>query len=100
MAHDDQFTATGPPFTGSGFPRSAFSTRAAGMIYGVNAQGDRCGVFGESVRVQSGRESDVEGVGVHGFGENFGVVGNGNRGLAGVIGWNNRGRAGIIGATF
>ena len=37
---------------------------------------------------------------VHGFGENFGVVGNGNRGLAGVIGWNNRGRAGIIGATM
>jgi hypothetical protein len=100
MAHDDQFTATGPAFTGSGFPRAAFSSKARAMIYGVNVQGDRCGVFGESVRVSAGRESSVEGVGVFGFGENFGVMGNGNRGLAGVLGENNRGRVGVIGAVM
>jgi hypothetical protein len=100
MAHDDQFTATGPAFTGSGFPRSAFSSNAGDMIYGVNVQGQRCGVFGEAVRVSAGRESEVEGVGIYGFGENFGVMANGNRGLAGVLGENNRGRIGVIGAVM
>jgi hypothetical protein len=100
MAHDDQFTATGPAFTGSGFPRSAFSSNASDMVYGVNVQGQRCGVYGESVRVSAGRESQVDGVGVYGFGENFGVMGNGNRGLAGVFGENNRGRVGVIGAVM
>ena len=100
MAYDDQFTAVGPPFAGSGFPRSGFSTSAAGMVYGLNVQGDRCGVYGESIRVDGDRESTNEGVGVHGFGENFGVVGNGNRGIAGVYGQNNRGRIGAIGAAM
>lgn len=100
MAHDDQFTAVGPPLAGSGFPRSGFSTRATAMVYGLNVQGDRCGVYGESVRVDGDRESDNEGVGVYGFGENFGVVGNGNRGIAGVYGQNNRGRIGAIGAAM
>jgi hypothetical protein len=100
MAHDDQFTATGPAFTGSGFPRAAFSSRARDMVYGVNVQGERCGVYGESVRVSGQRESSVDGVGVYGFGESFGLIGNGNRGLAGVLGENNRGRAGVIGAVM
>ena len=104
--HKDQFTATGPSFTGSGFPRAAFSNNNQSnkapqdFIYGVNVQGSRCGVFGESVNVSSGRDSTVEGVGVHGFGENFGVFGNGNRGIAGVFGQNNRGRTGVIGAAM
>ena len=100
MAHDDQFTATGPSFTGSGFPRSAFSSSASNMVYGVNVQGERCGVYGESVQVSSERESSVGGVGVYGFGETFGLAGNGNRGLAGVLGENNRGRVGVIGAVM
>src|SRR5215207_6659827 len=100
MAHDDQFTAVGPPLTGSGFPRSGFSTRATGMVYGLNVQGGRCGVYGESVTVSTDRESTVEGVGVHGFGEGFGIFGNGNRGIAGVYGQNNRGRMGAIGAVM
>src|SRR5215211_4413722 len=95
MAHDDQFTATGPSFAGSGFPRAAFSTNADDMTYGVNVQGSRCGVYGESVRVSAQRESSVDGVGVYGFGESFGVMGNGNRGLAGILGENNRGRMGL-----
>jgi hypothetical protein len=103
MAHDDQFTATGPAFTGAGFPRAAFSTGREGTdsTYGVNVQGSQCGVYGESVKGGSGkRESDVEGVGVHGFGENFGVYGNDNRGIAGVYGSHNRGRVGVLGAAM
>ena len=34
--HEDQFTAVGPPFAGSGVPRSGSSTKAAGMVYGAN----------------------------------------------------------------
>jgi hypothetical protein len=100
MAHDDQFTAVGPPLAGSGFPRSGFSTKATGMVYGVNVQGDRCGVYGESVTVETQRESTVERVGVHGFGQSFGVFGNGNPGIGGVYGQNNRGRIGTIGAVM
>ena len=103
MAHEDQFTATGPAFTGSGFPRAGFSTNRAGadFIYGVNVQGERCGVYGESVKGGSGkRESDVEGVGIHGFGENFGVYGNGTRGIAGVYGGHSRGGIGVLGAAM
>jgi len=70
------------------------------MVYGLNVQGDRCGVYGESVMVGGDRESTNEGVGVHGFGENFGVVGNGNRGIAGVYGQNNRDHIGTIGAAM
>lgn len=103
MAHDDQFTATGPAFTGSGFSRAGFSTNRAGadFTHGVNVQGERCGVYGESVRGGSGeREADVEGVGIYGFGENFGVCGNGSRGIAGVYGGHNRGGVGVLGAAM
>ncbi len=99
MAHDDQFTAVGPPLAGSGKPFSGFSTSATGMVYGLNVQGDRCGVYGESLRGEGNRESFNEGVGVHGSGENFGVVGSGNRGIAGVYGQNQSGRIGAIGAA-
>jgi len=92
MAHEDQFTATGPAFTGSGFPRAGFSTNRAGadFTYGVNVEGSRCGVFGKSVQ-QAGasREADVDGVGVFGQGDNFGVYGQGNLGIVGVIGTHN-----------
>jgi hypothetical protein len=105
MAHDDQFTATGPPFTGSGFPRAAFSTKATGMVYGANVQGDRAGVYAESVRAETDRESDVEGVGVHGEGDNFGVFGrtfasDAGSEVAGVFGEHNRGGVGVIGAVM
>src|SRR5260370_8207865 len=78
----DQFTAVGPPLTGSGFPRSGFSTRATGMAYGLNVQGDRCGVYGESVMGGGDRESTNERVGVPASAENFGHVGNVNREIA------------------
>src|SRR6478609_8908732 len=96
MSHDDQFTATGPPLSGSGKPRSAFSSRATGMVYGANVQGDRAGVYGESVRGDTGRDSDIEGVGVVGVGDNFGVYARsfpspGRRGIAGLFAQHNRG---------
>jgi hypothetical protein len=49
--HRDQFTATGPAFTGAGFPRAAFSTGAdsTDSTYGGNVQASECGVYGESV---------------------------------------------------
>lgn len=109
MAHDDQFTATGPAFTGSGFTRAGFSTNRAGadFTHGVNAEGSTCGVFGKSVQQGgSSREADVEGVGVFGKGDNFGVFGQGNLGMSGVIGTHNnihrpnRDGAGVIGAVI
>ena len=101
MAHDDQFTALGPSNTGSGFPRTAFSTHASDMVYGVNVAGERCGVYGESaLPVPSDREADVEGVGVFGVGKNFGVFGKATPGIAGVFGQHNRSGIGIIGAAI
>ena len=99
--HDDQFTAVGPSHHTSGFKRTAFSTsNPSNFEYGVNVQGERCGVYGESAHPNSIRESTVEGVGVHGFGENFGIVGNGSRGIAGVYGHANRSKAGVLGAAM
>jgi hypothetical protein len=53
MAHNDQFTATGPSNVGSGFPRAAFSdnnqsgTAPQDFVGGVNVQGSEFGVYGE-----------------------------------------------------
>lgn len=85
--HDDQFTATGPSLTGSGFPRSGFSTKASDMVYGVNVQGEFCGVYGESaLSAVSDREADINGTGVFGQGERVGLFGHCRRGIAGVFG--------------
>jgi hypothetical protein len=88
MAHEDQFTAVGPPFTGSGFPRSGFSTKATGMVYGVNVAGDRCGVLGSDDPFP--RDS-IENVGVQGnSGKGVGVHGHSDD-STGVWGWTNKG---------
>src|SRR4051794_23736183 len=110
MAHDDQFTAVGPPLSGSGKPFSAFSSKAAGMAYGANVQGVRAGVYAESVQAETNRDADVPGVGVYGVGENFGVFGKINPSapgvaapgveVAGVYGQHHRGRSGVIGAAM
>ncbi len=103
MPHDDQFTATGPAFTGAGFERAAFSTGREGTdsTYGVNVQGSFCGVYGEST-AGSDRTADVPGVGVFGVGQNFGVFGKGSPdgGVAGIFGQHNRGGVGIFGAVM
>jgi hypothetical protein len=105
MAHDDQFTATGPPFTGSGVPRTGFSTNDARFVHGANVQGTRTGIFGQSERAATSRESDVDGVGAYGVGDNFGVFGKtnpspGRPGLAGIYGQHNRGGIGTVGIAM
>ncbi len=101
----DEFTATGPAQSGSGFPFSAFSSKATGMVYGVNVQGDKAGVYGESVGAATDRQSPIERVGVCGVGDMFGVLGMihrrpGNPGLAGVIGQHKGAGVGMIGAAL
>jgi len=108
MSHADQFTATGPAFVGSGVPRAGFSTervedRHQDFVDGANVQGQRCGVYADSVAARgdvADRESSHEGVGVHGVGDNFGVFGDGNPGIAGIFGRHNRGGAGVVGAVM
>jgi hypothetical protein len=106
MAHDDQFTATGPSLAGSGFPRSAFSSKATGMVYGVNVQGDKAGIYAESVSAQTDRESHLpHGIGVYGVGDLFGVFGrvhraSGNAGLAAVAGQHQDGGVAMIGVAL
>lgn len=97
-----RFKATGPSEGLSVFGLSGFYTFANDLNYGVNAQGNRTGVYGECLRSnqETNRESDVEGTGVYGYGDGFGIYGNGNLGLAGVLGTNNKGRVGVIGATM
>ncbi len=102
MADEDSFyTALGPADPDSGFPRgvTGFSTFASSLDYGVNAQGLRCGVYGESVTVDSDREVSQDGIGVQGFGETFGILANGNRGIAGAYSVSNEGGKGVIGVT-
>ncbi len=87
MPHDDQYTAVGPSFTGAGFPRAGFSTKSTDTVYGANVVGTFCGVYGESLAPgqETSREAPVDGVGVHGEGNKYGVQGVG-RTRAGVIG--------------
>lgn len=99
MPHDDQFTATGPSFTGAGFPRAGFSTKSTDTVYGVNVQGTRCGVYGESLapEQETDREIEVDRVGLFGDGDRYGVHGIG-RTVTGVLGLIRRpGAAGVVG---
>ena len=112
MAHEDQFTATGPAFEGAGFPRAAFSTgrEGADSTYGVNVQGSECGVYGESGisgGIDTGRTppspanangQTVINTGVCGRGLSIGVFGDGFQ-HAGVYGQTDQPRAsgGVVG---
>jgi hypothetical protein len=103
MAHEDQFTATGPAFEEAGFPRAAFSTGRLGTdsTYGVNVHGSECGVYGESLNPQSeSREARTVGAGVYGKGDSYGVSGEGL--LGGIGGWSARRTSspGVIGANL
>jgi hypothetical protein len=126
MAHEDQFTATGPAFEGAGFPRAAFSTGREGTdsTYGVNVQGSECGVYGEGGNVNDtgrtpsfpanaalpGHNVKFVNTGVCGRGTAYGVFGEGDqragvygrhsvRKGAGVMGVGTKGATGIIGAS-
>ena len=75
------------------------------MVYGANVQGSRAGVYGESVRAETDRESQTEGVGVWGSGDNFGVVGRvqsseAGSEFAGVVGQHPRAGVGAVGVSL
>jgi hypothetical protein len=84
---------TATAFFADGPIMHAFETGGnnTGIHHGVNVQGTRCGVYGESVLTDrtTSRESMVENVGVHGEGDNIGVFGNGNTAIFGVVGIHN-----------
>jgi hypothetical protein len=80
--HDDQFTATGPPFA-SGFEKAAFSTEAADdtqFEWGVRVLSKRCGVVGQTTG------GGVSGVYGHGRFSQFGVLGTAFGNRIGVVG--------------
>jgi hypothetical protein len=80
--HDDQFTATGPPFP-SGFEKAAFSTEASEATqfeWGVRVLSRRCGVVGQTTG------GGVSGVYGHGRFSQFGVLGTAFAERIGVVG--------------
>ncbi len=99
MPHEDQFTATGPAFSGAGFPDAAFSTNRvlSNMTYGVNVQGSACGVLGASLKPSDmDRAAPEPNTGVCGLGNGFGVYGAGNT-TVGVYGETGYGVSGVYG---
>jgi Putative peptidoglycan binding domain len=79
--HDDQFTATGPPFFPSGFEKAAFSTNQNTQFeWGVRVLASRCGVVGQTTG------GGVSGVYGHGRSSQFGVLGTGFGERIGVVG--------------
>src|SRR5882762_7616412 len=112
MAHEDQFSATGPAFSGSLFPFAGFSNAATDKIgtthtYGVNVIGTECGVYGEIGGSSTNREAPVIDndpirTGVCGVGDNYGVFGkcmHHNDGRAGVRGETNESGSGVLGVA-
>ena len=83
MTSGQEFIAVGP----SSAAFSTFHPPTRPIAYGANVKGTKCGVYGESaLSVESDREADVDGVGVFGEGETFGVFGTNTRGVTGVFG--------------
>src|SRR5262249_52001952 len=86
------FQADGPAAAG-------FETDSASIDHGVNVQGTKCGVYGESLRIAGARvpppPADPTGLGVCGVGDHFGVFGQGAS-TVGVYGESKSG-VGVIG---
>lgn len=104
MPHLDQFTATGPAFSGAGYPYAAFSTNREGTDspYGVNVQGTVCGVYGESLissPLNRATPEHYSKIGVCGMGNDFGVYGAGNT-RVGVYGESENGACGVYGKSL
>jgi hypothetical protein len=103
--HDDQFTAMGPSFRDSGFPKTAFSTSSpSDFLDGVHVQAARCGVVGEGLQASADTTdvgSTFPGVGVEGRGVNLGVLGVGRENaIASVFGQGNRCKVGVLGVAM
>ena len=96
-------TESATSFVADGPTLKAFETGGnnTGITFGVNVQGTRCGVYGESIPgAGADRDSDIPGVGVCGKGSTVSVYGQGNHGDAGVLGTNVNGRLGVVGAVM
>ena len=101
---EKRVVATGPNqgFTVRGV--TGFYTEAATLDYGVNVQGNKCGVYGECVHTTpTDRKSETlppdptdNGIGVCGVGDDYGVFGKGFL-YAGVHGENGSNGTGVFG---
>ena len=80
--HDDQFTAKGPVFSGSGFKLTGFSTNedGDGFQFGVRVNASRCGVVGQT------GQGGIAGVCGQGRFSQFGVLGTAFQNRIGVVG--------------
>jgi hypothetical protein len=74
-----RLVATGPNEGFSVRGLTGFYTEAEQLDYGVNVQGKRCGVYGESVNTlpHTARETPEPSTGVCGIGDDYGVYGKG-----------------------
>ncbi len=98
---EKRVVATGPNqgFTVRGV--TGFYTDADKLDYGVNVQGNQCGVYGESVNTapRTNRKTLKAGTGVTGVGDDTGVFGKG-RAVAGVHGeTQNVSAIGVVGVS-
>ena len=92
MSESDTYIALGPAERG-------FETYATSLDYGVNACGNRCGVFG-SAGSEFGREIVIVGVGVWGDGAVDGVHGRGSFKVKDSVGVRGEGsRSGVVGSS-
>lgn len=103
-----RFEATGPNEGFGVFGVSGFYTKtdpSSAIDFGVNVVGNKIGVYGECIRDvnhQIGRDPGLDGIGVFGIGDKFGIFGNGNPrgGLAGVAGIQTHGKVGVFGVSI
>ena len=72
-----RFVALGPNDGFSVEGETGFYTKATLLDYGVNAQGNICGVYGESLQNSGDRKATESGIGVSGVGDNVGISGAG-----------------------
>jgi hypothetical protein len=98
---DKRFVATGPNqgFTVRGV--TGFYTEADKLAYGVNVQGTKCGLYGESGNVPDDRDPAElfrTTAGVFGVGNDYGVFGRGFT-TAGVYGENTSSGTGVVGVA-
>ena len=76
---EKRVVATGPNQGFSVRGLTGFFTDAEKLSFGVNVQGNECGVYGESVNTtpQTNRRVPEDRIGVCGVGDNYGVLGKG-----------------------
>ena len=78
MAHEDQFTATGPAFEGGRICENGVFDGQRGYGFDIWSKRSRfgCGVYGEIGGSSTNREAEIR-AGVCGVGHDYGVFGKG-----------------------